>query len=171
MNEYFLIAKIDSAYGKEGFVKISSFSDFPERFLHLQKVYIDFFDDKKEFFVENALKKKKGLILKFKNFDSQDDVQILIGKEIFVDERNLTPIPEDQYYIHDLIGSKVYRNGIALGIIIDVLSYPANDVYVIDSNGKEILVPAALEFIERFDPKNKVLILKPGDSLYEDDED
>ena len=171
MNEYFLIAKIESAYGKEGFVKISSFSDFPERFFNLQKVYIDFFDDKKEFFIEKALRKKNDLVLKFRNFNSKNDVQILVGKEIFVDEKSLTPLSEGQYYIHDLIGSKVYRNNLEFGKIVNVFSYPANDVYVIESNGKEILIPAAFEFIESFDPKNKIMILKPGDSLYDDDED
>ena len=171
MNEYFLIAKIDSAFGKEGFVRITSYSDFPERFFHLQKVYIEFFDDKKEFFVEKTRKFKDSFALKFRNFDSQKDIQSLIGKEIFVDKGSLIKLPEGQFFIHDLLGSKVFRNNLEFGILIDVLSYPANDVYVIEHNGEELLIPAALEFIERFDPVNKILVLKPGDSFYDDDED
>ncbi len=171
MNEFFLIAKIISAYGKEGFVKILSYSDFPERFFNLKQVYIDFFDDKKEFLVEKILQQNDSFLLKFKNFDSASDVEILCGKELFVDKKNLIKLPENYYFIHDLIGSKVFRNNAELGIIKDVLSYPANDVYVIESLGKEILIPAALEFIESFDPERKILVLKPGDELYEDDED
>ena len=169
MNDYFLIAKIDSVFGKKGFVKIFSFSDYPNRFLILNKVFIDFFNDKKVFFVEKAVKNKSNILLKFKNFNSPDDVKILIGKNIFVDEDNVIKLPENHFFIHDLIGSKVYRNNSEFGIIVDVLSYPANDVYVIDSKGKEFLIPAALDFFESYDSKNKILILKAGDSLYDED--
>lgn len=170
MSEYFLIARIESDYGKEGFVRITSFSDFPERFYNLQKVYIEFFDDKKEFFVENTKKVKNFFVLKFRNFDSKKDIQPLIGKEIFVDEQSLVVLPEGHFFIHDLLGSKVFRNSLELGILIDVLTFPANDVYVVQHGSEELLVPAAFEFIERFDPVNKILILKPGGSLYDDDE-
>ena len=170
MKDFFLIAKIVSIYGREGFVRISSFSDFPERFLSLQKVYIDFFEDKKEFFVQEVRKHKNDFLLKFQNFDNNSEVDILIGKEIFVDDNDVVKLPENYFFIHDLIGSKVFRNNSEFGVIKDVLTYPANDVYVIDNKGKEILIPAALEFIESFDHINKIMVLKPGGDFYEDDE-
>ncbi len=170
MKDFFLIAKIVSVYGKEGFVRISSFSDFPERFFSLQKVYIDFFGDKKEFFVRKIRKHKNDFLLKFQNFDNDKDVELLVGKEIFVGSDNVVKLPKNYFFIHDLIGSKVFRNETEFGVIKDVLTYPANDVYVIDNNGKEILIPAALEFIESFDSENKILVLKPGGDIYEDDE-
>ncbi len=170
MSEFFLIAKIISVYGKDGFVKIFSYSDFPERFFDLKEVYIDFFNNKKEFIVEDVKEGKDFFLLKFKNFNSEKDVKFLIGKEIFVEKTDLVKLPEGFNFIHDIIGSKVFRNNVEFGIIKDVLSYPANDVYVIDNNGKEILIPVALEFIESYDPEKKILILKPGDEFYEDDE-
>ncbi len=170
MKDFFLIAKVVSVYGREGFVRISSFSDFPERFFSLQKVYIDFFEDKKEFFVQKIGKHKDDFLLKFQNFDNDKDVELLIGKEIFVDSDNVVKLPENYFFIHDLIGSKVFRNETEFGIIKDVLTYPANDVYVIDNNGKDILIPAVLQYIESFDSENKILVLKPGGDIYEDDE-
>ncbi len=170
MKEFFLIAKIVSIYGKEGFVKITSFSDFPERFFNLQKVYIDFFEDKKEFYVENVKKKKKSFFLKFKNFNSEKDLEVLIGKEIFVERKDVIKLPDNYFFIHDLLGSKVLRNNEVIGIIKDVLTFPANDVYVVDNKGKEILIPAVMSFIESFDPENKIMVLKPGENFYEDDE-
>lgn len=116
-------------------------------------------------------KNKDFFTLKFKNFNSDKDSGILVGKEIFVDEENLIRLPEDHYFIHDLVGSKVIRDDKELGIIKDVLQYPANDVYVIEDNeGKEILIPAIHRIIESFDNVKKILKLKPGEDLYEDDE-
>jgi len=159
--EFFLIAKIQSAFNSEGFVRIFAYSDFPERFFNLHKVYIDFSGVKKEFYVEEIKKKKDVFILKFKNFDNNDDVEVLLGKDIFVNEKDAVKLPAGQYFIHDLIGSSVYRNKILVGKIIDVLVLPANDVYVIDADSKEILIPAVNEFIEKFIPSEKKLILMP----------
>jgi len=171
VNDHFLIARIISIFGKEGFVKISSFSDFPERFFKLSNVFIDFFGVKKEFFVEEVRQKKNFFVLKFKNFNSSEDVQILIGREIFVDKENVIQLPEGYFFVHDLVGSKVIRNNEKLGIITDVLSYPANDVYIVkNAGGREILLPAINDLILSFDSTKKVMILKPGGELYEDED-
>jgi 16S rRNA processing protein RimM len=171
VGDFFLIATITSVSGKKGAVKIISHSDYPERFFNLSKVYVDFSNEKKLFFVEKVKQHKNLVTLKFKNFNSDQDSAILVGKEIFVDEDNLVRLPDNHFFIHDLIGSRVIQNGKELGVIKDVLQYPANDVYVVeDCAGKEILLPAIHGFIESFDNANKILKLKPGEDLYENDE-
>lgn len=98
-------------------------------------------------------------------------MKLLIGKEILVDQEHLVRLSQNQFFIHDLIGSSVYRNDKLLGRIDDVLSLPANDVYVIiDANANEILIPAVKALIRSFDPEKKEMILEPGDDLYETDE-
>lgn len=171
MSEYYLVARITSVSDKNGFVKLFSFSDFPERFFSLTEVYIDFFDVKKKFYVEEVKKVNNDFFIRFKNFGSVSDTRILLDKEVFVDEKNVIQLPENIFFIHDLLECKVFRNEKYFGQIKDVLSYPANDVYLIeDINGEEILLPALSELIEKFDPENRVLILKPGESYYEDED-
>ena len=171
MSDFYLIATVTSVSGKNGAVKIISYSDYPERFFYLSKVYIDFFGEKKLFFVEKVKQNKNIFILKFKNFDSEQDSEILVGKKIFVDEENLVKLPDNHFFIHDLIGSRVIKDDKELGVIKEVYQYPANDVYVIeDAEGKEILLPAILKFIESFDNAKKILKLNSGEDLYEDDE-
>jgi 16S rRNA processing protein RimM len=169
--DYFLIARIISIYGKNGFLKITSFSDFPDRFFNLRKVFIDFFDDRKEFLVEKVEIAKGFFTIKLKNFDNDTDAQVLVGKDIFVSSEDAVKLPENYYFIHDLLGSRVYRNDMEFGKIKDVLNYPANDVLVIENlEGSEILIPAIADYIESFNPENKILILRPGDELYEDED-
>jgi 16S rRNA processing protein RimM len=172
VTEHFLVAKIVSAEGDKGFLKIDSFSDSLERFSKLKKVYLDFWGEKKIFSVQSVKKKKENILIKFENFDDQQSVEILIGKEIFIDVKDLLKLPKDQYFVHDIIGSKVIRNDVEFGEVTDVYSMPANDVYVIrKKSGEEILIPAVHEFVESVDTINKVLILKSGEDIYEDDED
>jgi len=169
--EYLLIGKIDSVTGNDGFVKITSYSDFPKRFHALSEVYLDFWGDKKKFIIEKTGYHKQSLLIKFKNFNCKRDTQLLEGKEIFITSDDVIKLPENNFFIHDLIGSKVLFNDEIIGEITDVMKTPANDVIVLrDDDDKEILLPFVPDFIESFDPERKIMILKQDIDL-SDDED
>ena len=172
MSDFYLIAEIKSIYGKKGHVTAITHTDFPERFLKLKKVFVEVYGDKKLFYVQEIKKNKNNFLIKFKNFNNGSEVKFLIGKKIYIDSENVVSLSEDLFFVHDLIGSVVYRNKEEIGMIKDVLNLPANDVYVIMSRlHKEILIPAVKDYIAGFDPVNKILILQPGGKIYEDDED
>lgn len=169
MSQFFLIAKVVSTYGKDGFVRIDSYSDFPQRFFSLKKVYCDFFDEKKELTVEQVKKKKNFFLLKFKNFNSDYDCQILLQKSLYVNEKDKVKLPKDRFFIHDILGITVYQNNKEIGKVVDVLSLPANDVFVIKDEGNEILFPVIKKYIERLDVEEKLLIIKDDIDLYDED--
>lgn len=171
MDNFFLIAEIKAVHGSNGLVLIDSFSDFSERFFKLKSVFIELFGLKKEFFVENVIEVGGRIALKFKNFNSAEDVRILIGKRIFVEEKNSIKLSKDTYFVHDLIGSEVFRNSKLIGHVEDVLAYPANDVYLIkDLAKKNIMIPAVKDFIKSFEPGKKILELVDDCDLLYDDE-
>ncbi|MHC1737775.1 MAG: ribosome maturation factor RimM [Ignavibacteriaceae bacterium] len=168
MDDLYLIAKIVSLHGLDGSVRIISYSDFPERFFLLKGVKIDFFGKYKDFVVENVVSEGENFVIRFKNFSSREASEALIGKKIFVTKENLVELPDDYFYIHDLVGSKVYRKGMLLGEITEVLQLPANDVYVIKGE-KEILIPALRRLIVSFSPETKELILSEEEDLYDEE--
>ena len=58
------------------------------------------------------------------------------------------PLPEGRFYVFQIIGLKVEtESGEPVGRVVDVLSLPANDVYVVDREGEEVLLPAAQELM------------------------
>ena len=61
-------------------------------------------------------------------------------------------LPEDTYYIVDLIGLDIYtEDGELLGKLDDVFSTGSNDVYVVkDGVGKQILLPAISDVIKKY---------------------
>lgn len=171
MNDYLLIAEIKLPVDTEGFVSLKSYSDFTERFLDLKKVFIDVFGSKKEFFVEKVLIRRGEAALKFKNFDSREDVDFLVGKKVFVENADAVKLDENTFFIHDIIGSNVYRNGELLGQVEEVFKLPANDIYVVrDVSSKSVLIPAVKDFIKSFDPAAKIMELVPDCDLLYDDE-
>ncbi|HEY6626904.1 MAG TPA: ribosome maturation factor RimM, partial [Ignavibacteriaceae bacterium] len=170
--EYFLIARIEQTFGKDGFVRLQSFSDFPERFFSLKKVYIDFWGDKKTFYVEDVKDVKGKIIIKFKKFDGLRESQILIDREVYVDEQDAVSLPENHFFVHDLMGSEVFVKSERIGMVSDVIKGKGNDVLVIlEDDKKEILVPFVLNFIEKFDAAKKTLILNISKDFLEEDED
>jgi len=170
VKDYILIAKLTSLFGKEGFIKIDPYFNSAERFLELDVVYVDFWGDKKKLIVEDVKLLNNTFVLKFKNFDNTRESEVFLGRKMYLETKNLVELPEHNYFIHDLIGSKVFKYNDEIGEISDVLSLPANDVIVILSKKqKEILVPLVPDFIDKFEPEKKILILKPEMGF--DDED
>ena len=171
MKDLFLIAEIKSVYGSNGCVQIESFSDFKDRFFDLKKVFVEIFGAKKEFLVEYAKEIDKKFILKFVGFDSSKDIEVLLGKKLYVDDENVVRPSKDIYFIHDLIGSEVMHDGDRLGFVEDVLIYPANDVIVVkDKDNRRIMIAAVKDFIKSFDAGKKRLELIDGSELLYDDE-
>jgi len=171
VSDFYLIAQIKSIYGCEGFVSLISFSDALDRFKKLKKVFIDIFGAKREFIVDKTDFAGNEWLLKFKNFNNDQDVGFLIGKKIFIEKEDLAKLPEDTFYIHDLVGSKVYSDSKFFGYLIDVLVLPSNDVYVIKSeDGKEIFVPALKDYVKQFIPAEKRLELVSISEIFLDDE-
>jgi 16S rRNA processing protein RimM len=76
------------------------------------------------------------------------------------------PLPEGHYYIFQLVGSRVYTTGGEfLGILTEVLTTGANDVYVVKGTGKkEILIPALKDVVRKIDlaRREMTVALPPG---------
>ena len=169
--DYFLIAKVQQLYGKDGCVRLESHSDFPERYLSLKKVYIDFWGDKKMFYVEDVKDVKGKIIVKFKRFDSPRDAQVLINRDVYVVEKDVVSLPQNYFFVHDLIGSEVFAGIERIGLVSDVIKAKANDILVIlTDDKKEELIPFVLNYIEKFDAARKKLILNITKDFFEDED-
>ncbi len=172
MEDYYLIAEITSVYNTDGYVRVKSYSDFPERFFLLNEVYIDIFGDYRIFVVEDVESIEDYFILKFKNFNSDEDAEFLISSKIFVNKSGLVPLDDETFFIHDLLGCKAFYNEKFFGKIVNVLSLTSNDVYVVeDESGFERLIPAVGDFIESVNISDKLVILKQDFDELGDDED
>ena len=155
--EYLEIGQIVNTQGLKGEVRINPFTDDITRFDKLKKIYVD--KDKKKLEIEKVRYVKNLVIAKFKGLNKIEDVECFKGKYIFIDEIDKLQLPEDTYYITDLIGSKVIDNATnnEIGTITDVFSTGSNDVYVVKTLDKEILLPAIKQVILNIDINEKII--------------
>lgn len=172
MNDFFLVAHITSTSGLEGFLKLQLITDFPDRLASLKEVYLDFFNMKKKFIIEEVKRSNKSFLIKFERFNSERELNVLVGRDIYLSGKDISHLPEGSIFNHDLVNAEVWRENTLLGRIREIMNLPANDIFVIvDEAGNELLIPFVLSFIEEFDINKKRLMLKSGAGIYEDDED
>lgn len=171
MNDFFLIAKVVSVSTRDGFLKLKLFTDHPEKLYTTDYVFIDFWGDKKKFFIEEILKRGESYLLKLKNFSTERELQIFVGKEIFLKQKELPPLSDNSFYIHDLVGCKVFCSDKCLGTVNDVLSTPANDVLEIINEKNEIkLLPFVLKFFDEINPEQKIIFVKENSGICDDED-
>ena len=100
---------------------------------------------------------KRSPIIRIDGVGDRLQAENLVGAEIFILESELSDLPEDTYYLKDLIGCRVINETDEdLGIIVNVQQNGAQDIYEIkDLKSKEFLLPAVKEFIKEVDIDNK----------------
>lgn len=149
MEKQLQVGVISSTHGVRGEVKVFPTTDDVTRFRQLKKVYLDTGREMLQLEIQNVKFFKQFAILKFKGIDNINDIEKYRGKSLMIDREDAVDLDEDEYFIADMIGMKVYtEDGSEFGTLKDVMETGANDVYIIDSlEHGEVLIPAIRECI------------------------
>lgn len=165
---YLEIGQIVNTQGLKGEVRIYPFTNDSKRFNDFKKIYVDIDNNKIKLFIENIRYYKNLVIVKFKNIDNINLVEQYKGKYVFIDEEDKLDLPENTYYISDLLNSKVIYNNEVFGILVDIYNVQSNDVYVIkNNNNKQIVIPANENIIQSIDINKKEIIIDNIEGYYE----
>jgi len=153
MEEIFKIGTISSTHGVRGEVKVFPTTDDAKRFSRLKEVLLGDENNLRTINVENVKYFKNMVIVKFKEYNSLNDVEALKGKNIYVTRDNAVKLEKNEYFIADLVGIKCIdeKRNIS-GILEDVMPTGANDVYIIKlEDSRELLLPAIKDCILEVD--------------------
>ena len=165
--ELYLTGIILKPKGLKGEMKVEVITDFPESFLSRQEYYAGKSVDS----VERLKVKKASLAggfawLFFDGIDNMEKAEALSGWQLFVEEDQLLPQPDNRAYLHEIIGMKVLdRHRRVAGVVTNVIRMPAHEVYEVQVDGKKILLPAIDEFVEEFNLGEKYIIIPRVDEF------
>jgi len=167
MDSLLQVGAILDTHGLRGEVKVFPTTDDPSRYDDLREVelltkegsYLPLEVERVRYF-------KNLVIVKFKNYDSINDIEQYKKCNLYVTRENAVELAENEYFVADLIGLDARSDeGELLGTVADILSTGANDVYVIKgADGEELLVPAIRECVQEICLKEgfMTLHLLPG---------
>lgn len=109
---------------------------------------------------------KQYVIIKFKGYDSINDIEQFVKKDLMVTREHAVKCEPGEYFICDLIGLDVITDtGMNLGKLTEVLETGANNVYEVTTpDGKTVLIPVIDQCILAHDMKEKTVTvhLLPG---------
>ncbi len=161
------VGVITQTHGIKGEVKVFPTTDDANRFKKLKEVILDNGKERLNMTIEGVKFFKKYTILKFKGYDSINDIEKYKGARLLVARENAVKLKKDEYFVADLIGLRVEADdGTTLGELKSVLETGANDVYVVSmADGKELLLPAIKDCILNIDMENSVITVHVMDGL------
>ena len=104
------IGQIVNSYGIKGFLKVVPFTDDVKRFSKLKNIYIEKNKKLEEVEIEEVKYHKNLVLIKLKGIDDINDTIKYKNCYIKIDRKDAVVLPEDSYFIVDLIGMTVYTD-------------------------------------------------------------
>jgi 16S rRNA processing protein RimM len=164
-----LVGEIVGTFGIRGQVKVLPLTDFPERFQRTKTAYVG--DEHTPMTVSSAQQHKNVIVLTLAGIDTADAAETLRGKVVSIPESELTPLPPDQFYLHDVVGLRVeHVNGQPLGVITDVITSGGNDIFLVRNQvtGRATLLPAVKAFVKEIDIPGGRVRVEPIPGLFDE---
>ncbi len=160
------IAKITTSSGFKGEVRLRPFSRYSIDYIINKSLHIGAENEKlSDIKLENTIGLGKKMRFKFKGIDSIHKADSLVGKIIYI---KADKSDEINFISEKIIGFDLEtESGRNAGILKDVMWLPANDVYLVLKDGKELLIPIISEVIKKLDVDNKKIIIADVDGLLE----
>ena len=169
MKTLYNVGKIVNTQGIKGEVRVISKTDFPEE-RYKKGSTLSLFQDGKlvtDLTVASHRKHKNFDILSFENHPNINDVEKYRDGILKVSEDRLTELPQNEFYLHQIVGLTVQdEEKNTIGKISEVMSPGANDVWVIERpKKKDLLIPYIEEVVLEVDLENQMVTIHMMEGL------
>jgi 16S rRNA processing protein RimM len=164
---FIAIARIARTQGNRGEVLADLYTDFPDRFSALEKVWLEFSDGRRLCMsLESTWGHKGRIVLKFSGINDISSAEAYAGCWVQIPADQAMKLPEGMYYDHDLIGCSVHdTRGNNLGVVSEVLRISGNSQLVVKGPEREYLIPAVESICIRISIPEKQILIDPPEGL------
>lgn len=164
----FELGKITKTHGVRGEVILWLDVDFPEDYEDLESVFLDVKGELVPFFMETFRLSGNRAIVQFEDIDTFEKAEGLINLQAYLPLEELPELDDDQFYYHEIIGFQVIdKNKGELGTVYTVHAMQAQDLLVMDYQGKEVLIPVIPEIVLNAEKDKKILNVNLPEGLLE----
>ncbi len=165
--EFVIIGQVIKPHGVRGAVKVQPITDDPQRYASLERVFLGAEDHpSRAFTIKRVQFQNNFIILTLDGIKTRNDAETWRRRYIQIPREETAPLPEGAQYFFQLIGLRVVTNkGDFLGTVEDVVAYPANNVFVVAGEDREILIPDIPDVIEKVDLDEEEIVINPLQGL------
>lgn len=157
--KYIECAKVINTHGCHGGIKLESWCNTPEDLAAIKTLYLCENGRYIAYKVKKASIFKQFVLMDVEGIDSMD-AALSVKNKIFFADREDFDLADDEYFIADIIGINVIdaENGKIYGKIKDVINRGASDIYVVDTEVGERMIPVVDEFVVKVDVNEGVFV-------------
>jgi 16S rRNA processing protein RimM len=158
---FLAVGKLRRPHGIHGEILMDVLTDFPERLEADKEVFIG--EGYVPWRMTGLRRHDPALIVTLEGIEDRDAAGKMRNQMVFVRSGGLPPLPEGEYYHHQLLGLVVEdESGAKLGVLEQILETGANDVYLVRSDeGAELLLPAIHDVILEIKPEEGKVVARP----------
>jgi 16S rRNA processing protein RimM len=163
LRDLILIGHVIRPHGLTGLLRIVSYAQSKETFLQAGSVFLNT--------GQNELCERKVIsigphrsfyLLRLSGLNSIDQAEIFRDAGILIKKDSLVKRDEDEFFWHELLGLDVYTiTGQYLGVLKEIFPTGSNDVYVVENQGKEFLIPAIHQVVKEINIPQKRMVISP----------
>ncbi len=157
--------EISNTHGIRGEVRIQAWADSPDFLCQFATLYIDGAPVK----VRSSKPHKRAIIASLEGVDDINAAMRLKGKTVSID-RSLVTLPEGRHFLADLVGLRIVdaNSGEELGVLKEILTPPAHEVYVVARGQGTFMIPAVDEFVLEVNPEAGYIKVRLIDGLLDE---
>ncbi|HYT78113.1 MAG TPA: ribosome maturation factor RimM [Actinomycetota bacterium] len=158
------VGRITRAHGVKGEVAVLPLSEVQARFEPGSTLFLEEREDRPLMITESRPHHRR-LLVAFRGIEDRTSAEALRGQYLFAPTSSAPPLPEGEYWSHDLVGCDVFApDGRAIGRLREILHTQANDVWMVVGPDGEVLIPALKEVIQGVDVASRRIVVRevPG---------
>lgn|SRR5574344_94438 len=171
MTKYISVGKILNFHGVQGEAKVGYSKNQQDFLMSLKTVFVKKSSEYLPLEITSARQNKTFLLVKFKEFNSVNDILEYKGCLLFVEEDVVREnLDEDEFLIDELVGMEVLdsSDNKKLGFVIGVSNNGATDLISVKTNSKKIcLIPFVKAIVPNVDIKSKKIMINNIEGLLE----
>jgi len=140
--EFLAVGRLRKPHGLRGEMLMAIWTDFPERLQPGVRLFVG--ESHQPVHIKNLRSHNQDSLVSFDEYDHREDVGQFRNQVVYVRTADLPPLPDDELYLHQLLGLSVIRDGdnAKLGVVVEILETGANNVFIVRPEfGHPILIP------------------------------
>ena len=159
------LGKITKPFGYKGQVIFFLDVDSPEEYSELDSVFVEVKGSLIPYFIKEIIINGNKATVTFEDLTA-DEAKALVGCDLYLPLEMLPKLTGNKFYFHEVIGWKVIDSEKGdIGNIVSFIEFPAQPLFQIMKNDKEILIPVIDQIIKKVDRESQSIFIEAPNGL------
>lgn len=143
--ECFILGQVTKTHSFKGDLVLFIDADDPEQYAGLEAIWLEISERLVPFFIDDCRphNSPQKFVIHLEGVDDEDSAQALCSKPVFLPLSLMTPLGQNQFYLHEVNGWHVFdaEKNESIGQVHRVLEYPIYPILEVESEGNIVLIP------------------------------